>query len=138
MRDGSATDFLDVLLVEDDPALSEMYHLKLVDGGYQVRLANDGQSGLEAALQRPPDLLLLDLRLPNLSGFELLERLRRVPGWTNRPVIVLSNYGEVELIKRGQALGVLEHLIKSQTTPASLIETIRRLLPDGVPPQIPA
>lgn len=138
MSGGSATDFLDVLLVEDDPALSEMYRLKLVQDGYQVRLASDGLSGLEAALKHQPDLLLLDLRLPGLSGFALLERLRRVPGWTSLPVIVLSNYGELEVIKRGKALGVLEHLIKSQTTPASLIETIRRLLPEGVPPQIPA
>jgi len=105
MSDGSAADSLDVLLVEDDPALSEMYRLKLVQDGYQVRLASDGESGLEAALRRPPDLLLLDLRLPNLSGFELLERLRRVPGWIDPPVIVLSNYGDLEVIKRGQALG---------------------------------
>jgi len=129
---------LDVLLVEDDESLATMYRLKLVAEGYQVRIAGDGPSGLAAAVQRLPDLLLLDLRIPGFGGFDLLDQLRRAPGGAGVPVIVLSNYGELEVIERGQMLGVLDHLIKSQTTPGSLVETIRRHLPDDPPEPMPA
>ena len=117
---------LKLLLVEDDENLAEMYRLKLVAEGYEVRVANDGLSGLAAALRRPPDLLLLDLRLPGLGGLDLLDQLRRSPGGANLPVFVLSNYGEVEIIERGRVLGIVEHLIKSQTPPGTLVETIKR------------
>jgi len=119
---------VDVLLVEDDPVLAAMYRIKLVAEGYQVRLAADGPGGLAAALARPPDVLLLDIRLPGFDGLELLSRLRNTPEGAGVPVLVLSNYGEHEVIERGRELGVLDHLIKAQTTPASLAETIRRHL----------
>ena len=119
---------VDVLLVEDDPALAEMYRLGLVAEGYGVRVASDGPSGLQAALGQPPDLLLLDLRLPGLSGFELLARLRETRDGADIPVIVLSNYGELEVVSHGMALGVAEHLIKSETTPDRLVYVIRHLL----------
>jgi DNA-binding response OmpR family regulator len=121
---------IDVLLVEDDATLAQMYRIKLVAEGYQVRLAHDGPAGLEAALARLPDLLLLDLRLPGFGGLELLAQLRNAPGGDTLPVIVLSNYGEQETVDSGLDLGVLGHLIKSQTTPASLVATIRSSLPD--------
>jgi CheY-like chemotaxis protein len=128
---------LKVLLVEDDKFLAEMYRLRLVAEGYDVRVANDGLSGLATALQRPPDLLLLDLRLPGLGGLDLLDQLRRSPTGADLPVIVLTNYGEMEIIDRGRALGVLEYLIKSQTTPNTLIETIKRHVPEGPPASTP-
>ncbi len=119
---------VDVLLVEDDPALAAMYRIKLLAEGYRVRTATDGPSGLAAALVRPPDVLLLDVRLPGFDGLELLARLREAPGGEAIPVLVLSNFGEQEVIDRGYELGVLDHLIKSQTTPAALVETIERHL----------
>lgn len=123
-----SSDSIDVLLVEDDAALAAMYRVKLVAEGYQVRIASDGPSGLTAALERAPDLVLLDIRLPGFDGLELLARLRQSSTGVDVPVIVLSNYGESEVVERGERLGALAHLIKSQTTPAGLCQTIRRVL----------
>lgn len=132
------TDDVDVLLVEDDRALAHMYQLKLVAEGYRVRIAADGPSGLAAALDQPPDLLLLDLRLPGLGGFEVLARLRETPRGAQIPVIVLSNFGELEVVDHGVALGVAEHLVKSETTPDRLVDVIRRILTvvPAPPPQV--
>lgn len=125
VRDGGG---LRVLLVEDDQALAVMYRIKLRAEGFQVELAADGPSGLEAAVERTPQLLLLDIRLPGFDGLELLRLLREDGRTAGLPVIVLSNYGDEEMVERGARLGALAHLIKAQTTPASLAQTIRALL----------
>jgi len=97
-----------------------MYNLKLELDGYTVTVAKDGEEGLELANQAPPDIIFLDTRLPKMDGFAVLERLRSAERTREIPVIILSNYGERELVDRGLKLGALEYLIKSQTTPANL------------------
>src|SRR5205807_7241862 len=109
-----------VLFIEDDPAVAEMYKLKLELDGYTVTVANDGEEGLQLADQSPPDIIFLDTRLPKMDGFAVLERLRSAERTRDIPVIILSNYGERELVDRGLKLGALDYLIKSETTPASL------------------
>ena len=109
-----------VLFIEDDPAVAEMYKLKLELDGYVVRVAKDGEEGLAMATDSPPDIIFLDTRLPKMDGFAVLERLRSAERTREVPVIILSNYGERELVDRGLKLGALEYLIKSQTTPANL------------------
>jgi DNA-binding response OmpR family regulator len=109
-----------VLFIEDDPAVAEMYKLKLELDGYTVNVAKDGEEGLSIANQSPPDIIFLDTRLPKMDGFAVLERLRSADRTREIPVIILSNYGERELVDRGLKLGALEYLIKSQTTPANL------------------
>jgi len=109
-----------VLFIEDDPAVAEMYKLKLELDGYTVTVAKDGEEGLQIATDSPPDIIFLDTRLPKMDGFAVLERLRSAERTREIPVIILSNYGERELVDRGLKLGALEYLIKSQTTPANL------------------
>jgi DNA-binding response OmpR family regulator len=109
-----------VLFIEDDPAVAEMYKLKLELDGYTVTVAKDGEEGLQVATDSPPDIIFLDTRLPKMDGFAVLERLRSAERTSEIPVIILSNYGERELVDRGLKLGALEYLIKSQTTPANL------------------
>jgi len=109
-----------VLFIEDDPAVAEMYKLKLELDGYLVTVAKDGEEGLKVATDSPPDIIFLDTRLPKMDGFAVLERLRSADRTREVPVIILSNYGERELVDRGLKLGALEYLIKSQTTPANL------------------
>jgi len=109
-----------VLFIEDDPAVAEMYKLKLELDGYTVTVARDGEEGLQIATDTPPDIIFLDTRLPKMDGFAVLERLRSAERTAEVPVIILSNYGERELVDRGLKLGALEYLIKSQTTPANL------------------
>ncbi|MFZ0179928.1 MAG: response regulator [Candidatus Dormiibacterota bacterium] len=109
-----------VLLIEDDAAAAEMYRLRLAADGYDVVVARDGEEGLRMASEEAPDFIYLDLRLPGLDGFEVLERLRGEAATTHIPVIILSNYGEPELRERGLKLGALEFLVKADTTPAQL------------------
>ena len=109
-----------VLFVEDDPAVAQMYRLKLELDGYSVELAADGEQAVVRATADPPDIVFLDIRLPKLDGLGVLEALRGNERTRNLPVVILSNYSESELIDRGLKLGALEYLIKSQTTPAKV------------------
>lgn len=122
MNDGKAgpVDDVRVLFVEDDPAVAQMYKLKLELDGYQVEVAPDGEIALLMARTEPPDLIFLDIRMPKLGGLEVLEALRADPKTEAVPVVILSSHSEKELVERGARLGALDHLIKSKTTPAKL------------------
>jgi len=119
-RGDHSSDEIRVLFVEDDPTVAQMYRLKLELDGYQVIMAKDGEEGLRLANEIEPDIVFLDIRLPKVDGFAVLEGLRSREETRNVPVVILSNYGEQELVERGLKLGALEYLIKSQTTPANL------------------
>jgi CheY-like chemotaxis protein len=113
-----------VLFVEDDPAVAQMYRLKLELDGYSVEIASDGEQAVVKALEDPPDIVFLDIRLPKLDGLGVLEALRGQEQTRQIPVVILSNYSERELIDRGLKLGALEYLIKSQTTPAKVADGV--------------
>ncbi len=121
-----AEDELRVLMIEDDSAVAEMYRLRLSADGYVVTIARTGEEGLEQATKLNPDLIYLDLRLPGMDGFDVLQRLRSALETAEIPVIVLTNFGRPELVERGLKLGALEFLIKADTTPARLAETAGR------------
>ena len=114
------SDEVRVLFIEDDPTVAQMYKLKLELDGYQVTMAKDGEEGLQLTSEVKPDIIFLDIRLPKMDGFAVLEGLRGSEETRHIPVVILSNYGERELVERGLKLGALEYLIKSQTTPANL------------------
>ena len=122
LKDGEAGPVEDVrvLFVEDDPAVAQMYKLKLELDGYQVEVAGDGEVALHMARTKPPDIIFLDIRLPKLGGLDVLEALRADPKTQAVPVVILSSHSEKELVERGARLGALDHLIKSKTTPAKL------------------
>jgi DNA-binding response OmpR family regulator len=119
-----------VLFIEDDPAVAEMYKLKLELDGYRVSVAKSGEEGLDVAQQLLPDIVFLDIRLPKMDGFAVLKSLRSDAVTKNIPVIILSNYGEKELVDRGLKLGALDYLIKSETTPASLSRGVQDWVKD--------
>src|SRR6202022_3856631 len=120
-----------VLFVEDDPAVAQMYRLKLELDGYSVEIATDGGQGVAKALTDPPDMVFLDIRRPKLDGLGVLEALRGQEQTKQIPVVILSNYSERELINRGLKLGALEYLIKSQTTPAKVADGVEGWLKAG-------
>ena len=113
-----------VLFVEDDPAVAQMYKLKLELDGYAVELAGDGVEAVRLATGNPPDIIFLDIRLPKMDGLGVLEALRGDERTRKVPVVILSNYSERELVDRGLKLGALEYLIKSQTTPARVADGV--------------
>ena len=119
-------DEVTVLLIEDDEVAAEMYRSRLVADGYTVIVASDGESGLSIAQSESPDLIYLDLRLPKKDGLQVLEQLRASDATATTPVVILTNGGEPELRARGVELGALEFLIKSDTTPAALVESTER------------
>ena len=113
-----------VLLIEDDPAIAEMYRVQLEYDGYRVTVATTGEIGYTSLVHSTPDIVLLDLLLPDRSGLEIMadikEQLPSLP-----PVVILSNYGEPAMMDRGFSLGALEYLVKSRVTPASVSQSIR-------------
>jgi CheY-like chemotaxis protein len=125
-EDRVVEDDVKVLLIEDDPAAAEMYQMRLVADGYAVVVGHDGREGIRLASEESPDFIYLDLRMPGVDGFEVLEKLRADPATMHIPVIILSNYGEPELRERGMRLGALEFLVKADTTPARLSESVER------------
>ena len=115
-----------VLVIEDDADAAEMYRLRLAGDGYDVVVGSDGEEGLRLAVAELPDFIYLDLRLPKLDGFEVLERLRAMPATAQIPVIILSNYGDRELQQRGLQLGALEFLVKADVTPRELTNKVEQ------------
>jgi two-component system, repressor protein LuxO len=112
-----------VLLIEDDVAIADMYRIQLEYDGYRVTIATTGEHGFANMATSRPDIVLLDLLLPDQSGLEIMadikERFRNHP-----PVVILSNYGEPTMIDKGFSLGALEYLVKSRVTPAAVSQAI--------------
>ena len=117
-----------VALIEDDLAIATMYRLQLEADGYEVAHASDGVTGLHLLQEAPPDLVLLDIRLPQVPGLDVLRSISADPRLAAIPVLILSNYGEPSMIREGMQLGAREYLVKSQTTPVQLSERLRAYL----------
>jgi two-component system, cell cycle response regulator len=105
-----------------------MYRLKLELDGCHVDVATDGEMAVEMAIRDLPDIVFLDIRLPKLDGIGVLEALRANAKTKQTRVVILSNYSRREMSARAARLGVLDHLIKSETTPAKLTDGLARWL----------
>lgn len=117
-----------VLIVEDDDFLLQMYATKLDLEGFKVSEATTGIQALKVAQREKPDLILLDLNLPELSGFEVLEQLKRDDATKNMKVIVLTNYSQKDNIDRCIELGADDYLIKAHFVPSEVIAKIKSIL----------
>jgi DNA-binding response OmpR family regulator len=120
----SGRETIHVLLIEDDPAIAEMYRVQLEYDGHRVTMATTAEIGYMSLVSSRPDIVLLDLLLPDRSGLEIMSDIKeQVP--SHPPVVILSNYGEPAMMDRGLSLGALEYLVKSRVTPASVSQSIR-------------
>ena len=117
-----------ILLIEDDKFLRELMSKKLVNMEYDVVSAVDGESGLAMIKEVKPDAILLDLILPGINGFEVLERAKKDPEIANIPVIILSNLGQKEDIERGLGLGAVDFMVKAHFTPQEIVEKLKSIL----------
>ncbi len=115
-----------LLLVDDDIDVATMYETQLAAYGFQVITARSGAEAIDRAGADFPDLIYLDLGLPEMHGFDVLQRLRAAPTTSRIPVVILTNYSEPELVERGRQLGAHDYLIKAHTPPAALAEATRR------------
>jgi len=118
----------DVLVIEDDRFIRDIFVQKLKSEGFQVTEAVDGRRALELLTAHAPELILLDLLLPDIDGFEILERIKKEPPLAKVPVIVLSNLGDQESIAHARALGAADYLIKAHYTPEEIVAVIRKVL----------
>ncbi len=117
-----------ILIIEDDRFLRELMSKKLTGEGYQISGATDGEEGIRSVKSEKPDLVLLDLILPGIDGFEVLTRIKQEAEIAATPVIVLSNLGQKEDIERGLKLGAADYLIKAHFTPGEIVEKISAIL----------
>lgn len=118
-----------ILIIDDDALLLEMYQEKLEYEGFEVVTALSGQEGLKKAKSSKPNLILLDILMPRMDGFEVLERLKSDPETKKVPVIFLTNLSEAEEnVNKGFELGAAAYLVKALFRPAEVIEKIKEIL----------
>jgi len=117
-----------ILLVEDDAVISEMYANKFKDEGFEIFLAKDGEEALAKTLEIVPDLVLLDVVLPKMDGFEVLRKIKENPGLKNIRIIFLTNSAEKEDVNKGMALGAEAYIVKADYTPGKVAEKVREIL----------
>ena len=121
-----------ILLVEDDPFLIDIYQKKLKDSGFKVEVAKDGERALEILKEKNFDLMLLDIVLPRIDGWKILEELREMKkekkDLEKMKIVIWSNLGEKEDIKNGLSLGATSYLIKANFTPSEVVREIEKLL----------
>jgi DNA-binding response OmpR family regulator len=117
-----------ILLVEDDAALANVYVMRLRTEGFDVRHVANGEEALAAALEYHPDLVLLDVMMPKVSGFDVLDIFRNTPETANLRIIMLTALSEENDRKRAESLGVDDYLVKSQVMITDVIARIKMRL----------
>jgi len=117
-----------ILLVEDEKSIRDLYEIKLTKSGFNVVTADNGGKGWELAQKEIPDLILLDVMMPVMNGFDVLKKLREKAETKDIPVIILSNYGEVDQVTNGFLVGATDYLIKAEHTPSDVVQIINETL----------
>ena len=117
-----------ILLVEDDDSLAGVYVTRLQAEGFDVRRVNNGEDALAAAINYQPDLVVLDIMMPKVSGFDVLDILRNTPETANLKIIMLTALGQESDQERAKSLGADDYLVKSQVVISDVIERIRQHL----------
>jgi len=117
-----------VLVVDDEDAVREIYKKEFTMAKFDVVVAADGEEGLLKAAEETPDLVLLDVMLPKMSGIDVLKALKQNPLTKEIPVLLLTNLGEETIIKEGFELGADGYLLKVSYTPAQVVEECRKFL----------
>ena len=117
-----------ILLVEDDDALASVYETRLDAEGFSVKRVANGEEALATAMAYKPDLILLDVMMPKVSGFDVLDILRNTPETTNIKVVMLTALSQDSDKERAESLGVDDYLVKSQVVIADVVERIKHHL----------
>lgn len=120
-----------VLIVDDNAMLANLYRSTFVAAGYAVDVANDGQAALSAAARQQPDVILLDVMLPGMSGVDVLAALRREPALAAVPVLVISNAYTPERTEQLWHAGATQLLVKANSTPNAMVDAVRAAIGNG-------
>ena len=119
-----------ILLIEDEEFLRRIFKSRLAGAGYDVADVGSAEAGLEWLKSTQPDLIILDLYLPKMDGFEFLAHLKANPTRRETPVLILSGLGQEADIRRGLELGAQEYVVKTKVSPQDLLAKIRKMLAD--------
>ena len=119
---------LKIAIIEDDQAIAQMYRLKFEAEGYNVQTAENGRVGLELVESMSPDIILLDIMMPEMTGDEMLAKLRTTSWGKDVKVIILTNMGEQEAPTELQKLGVSAFIVKAEMTPRQVAELVKETL----------
>ncbi len=117
-----------IIICEDEKVLQKALSIELLGAGFEVMSALDGEAGLELIKKEMPDLVLLDITMPKMSGFDVLQKLKENEPTKNIPVIILSNLGQDEDKEKGLTLGAKDYYVKSSTDLSLLTEKINSIL----------
>ena len=118
-----------VALIEDDAAIVQMYAMALkLKTDFEVKVANDGAEGLELIKSFDPDIILLDMMMPHMSGVEALTRLRKLPHGDKYKVIALTNMKDADTVAKIKQLQVSDYLVKAEQSPSTLIKRIQDIV----------
>lgn len=117
-----------IMVVEDDPTLRDIYTTRFSAEGYEVVSATDGEAALTIAVKERPDLVLLDIMMPKISGFDVLDILRATPETKDTKIIVMSALSQTADIEKGRSLGANAYLVKSQVTLSEVVEKVKTVL----------
>ena len=118
-----------ILLVEDEEIMIDLLQKKLTKEGYEVSVARDGEEGLKLMREVKPALILLDIVMPKMGGFEVMEQMAKEPELRDIPVIVISNSGQPVELDKAQKLGAKDWLIKTEFDPQEVIEKVKKQVP---------
>ena len=117
-----------IAIIEDDPVISQMYRMKFESDGFDVQLANNGERGIDMVESFTPDVVLMDLQMPEMGGEEALTIIRKNDWGKDIPVIILTNLGEEEAPKGLRALGIHSYIVKAELTPRQVVQRVKEAL----------
>ncbi|MBH41480.1 MAG: response regulator [Candidatus Magasanikbacteria bacterium] len=117
-----------ILLVEDDSFLANIYKTKFEMEGFSVNVAENGELGLKEAKKKKPDLILLDILLPKMDGFTVLQHLKADSALKDVPVVLLTNLGQKDDVEKGLKLGAADYLIKAHFKPSETVDKVKKVL----------
>lgn len=117
-----------VLIIDDDAFLLDMYSIKFKESGFSVEIAQNGEEAVEKVKELNPDVILLDIVMPKLDGFEVLRAFKKDKIAENALIIILTNLGQKEDIEKGLALGAADYIIKAHFTPSEVVAKVKSLL----------
>ncbi len=117
-----------IVLVEDDRFLANIYKTKFEMEGFKVTVEENGESGLAEIIKKKPDVVLLDILLPKMDGFTVLEKLKAESKTKDIPVILLTNLGQKDDVDKGLEMGAVDYLIKAHFKPSETVEKVKKVL----------
>lgn len=117
-----------VLLVEDESMIVDMYKMRLEEEGFEVLVTDKGTEAFEIASKEKPNIILLDVILPEIDGFSVLQMVKDDSKTKNIPVMMLTNLGQESDKEKGSQLGAVEYFIKSQHTPADVLAAVKKIV----------